>query len=298
MTLTPDQQAARAVAIGGSDCAAVLGMSKWKTARQLFHEKRGDLVIEREETEEQWFGQQIEPIVRQWYANRTGRIIQQPTKTLIHPQHEFMVGHIDGFCRDELTGHRGYEGKSAIRAVGWGAIGTDQIPTDALFQVQHYMSITGWRVFDVCVLLGRQFRIYTVEADSELQELIVDAEAEFAKRLTAGDPPPLDYEHPSALTLLKRVYAGTTGEIVQATPQALLWRAEMQDAARQQTEAKHRHDTARAKLLDFMGEAALLQFSDGRSLRRLRIEKEAYTVAAQSYVDARMINTPREAHHV
>jgi len=293
MALTPEQQKSRAVALGGSDCAAALGMSRFKTARQLYYEKRGELQNDREESDEMSFGQFIEPYVRQKYANETGRVIHQPKGTLVHPELAFMVAHVDGFSSDDNGEVRGYEGKSAIRPHGWGEEGTDQIPTDALLQVQHYMIVTRWRVFDVMALIGRRFSRHVVHADAELQDRIIEAEADFMRRVAEGDPPELDYTHATTLDVLKRIYPGTNGNRVDATVEALHWRQEMIKAAALESTAKKAKDEYRAHLLEETGENAMLIFPDGKCFRRQEITRKGYVVKDSTYIDSRIINTPR-----
>jgi putative phage-type endonuclease len=292
MGLTQEQHEARAERLGGSDCAAALGLSRWKTSLQLYLEKRGELATDRGESDEQWFGTAIEPVVRQWYAERSGRTVRLPVGSLLHPVHQWMVAHLDGYSIGSGD-CRGYEGKSAVSSAGWGLEHTDQIPIDAFMQVQHYMIVTGLDVFDVVCLVGRRFKSYEVVADAELHQHIVAGERAFMERVKAGDPPPLDYRHRTALDLVRRLYPGTNGARMQATDDALQWRAKMEAAAEVERSAAREKNAARAALLHIMGESALLDFSDGKSFRRLEVSKGAYTVEAQTYIDARMVRTPR-----
>lgn len=292
MTLTAEQRANRACALGGSDCAAALGLSRFKTARELYHQKRGELPVELEETEWMEFGRFIEPYVRQRYAQMTGRTVRLPTGTLRHPEFPWMVAHVDGFSQDQQE-FRGYEGKWIVIPRGYGEEGTDEVPLDALLQCQHYTLVTGWPVFDVATLaMGGKVKLYEVKADEEMQQMIIDGEREFMRCVAAGEPPALDYEHRTALDLLKRIYPGTDGRRVLADATCQLVRTEMEEATSIEKQAKATKNVYRAKLLDFMGEAALLVFADGRSFRRMRIDKEAYTVEASSYIDTRIIKTP------
>jgi hypothetical protein len=66
----------------------------------------------------------------------------------------------------------------------------------------------------------------------------------------------------------------------------------MQEATALEHEAKKTKQAYKARLLESMGNAALLDFPDGKSLRRQVIEKDAYMVGAQKYMESRFINTP------
>lgn len=65
---------ARKRGIGGSDAAAALGMSPWKTQLELYLEKRGELMAPDIDSEAMLWGRVLEPVIRQQYAERTGKI--------------------------------------------------------------------------------------------------------------------------------------------------------------------------------------------------------------------------------
>lgn len=61
------------ITIGGSDVAAVFGISPWKTPLDLWLEKAGKLIPD--ESENMWqkeMGHLLEPVVAQMYAFKTG----------------------------------------------------------------------------------------------------------------------------------------------------------------------------------------------------------------------------------
>jgi putative phage-type endonuclease len=296
--LTAAQIAERMKGIGGSDAAAVLGLSKFKTQRQLYHEKRGEWPADMESPESEviWWGRALEPIVRQKYAETTGRTVRVPPGTLHHRQHDFMIAHIDGFTLEpgaqsiEPASCRGYEGKTAMLSTGWGEEGTDQIPRDYLIQVHHYLAVTGFPSFDVCCLIGRRFAAYEVKRDEEMIGMLVEAEGEFWARVRAGDPPPLEYQHKTAIDVVKKLHPGTNGKRLVASADAIAWRAQLEAANKALAAAKATADAMKARLLEEMGDAALLAFPDGKCYRRQTVTRSAYTVEETSYVDARFIN--------
>lgn len=180
----------RQTGIGGSDAAAVLGLSKWKTPLQVYQEKRGELGPTPDNESMLW-GRALEPVIRQQYAERTGRVVRVPDGIIRHPSHEFMLANLDGVTDDS----RVVEVKTARSGQDWGEPGSDEVPQAYLLQVQHYMAVTGFAVADVAVLIGgSDFRLYEVPADSELQQMLIEGEAEFWQRVTDGNPPePVSY---------------------------------------------------------------------------------------------------------
>ena len=183
MNAREDWLKARTTGIGGSDVAAILGLSKWKTPLQVYQEKRGEIAPQADNDAMRW-GRYLEPVVRQAYADETGREVRVLDELVRHPLYEHMIANLDGFVLPT-------DGPRRV----FGEPGSDQIPQPYLLQVQHYMAVTGFVVADVAVLIGgSDFRLYEVPADAELQQMLVDAEAEFWARVQAGEPPePVSY---------------------------------------------------------------------------------------------------------
>jgi putative phage-type endonuclease len=284
--LSPEQIAARMTGLGGSDSAAALGLSRYKSAVDLFLEKRGEIAPVVESAPMRW-GQLLEPAIRQEYAERTGRVVRLPTETLRHERLPFILAHPDGItdCR------RLYEGKTARFADGWGEEGSDEIPNEYLLQVQHNMLVVGVFVADVAVLIGgSDFRLYEVPADPELQELIVAGESDFWQRVEQNRQPAPDFESAGIRETLRRLYPGTDGKRVVATAEHRSWRQVYDEASAKASVYTAAADAARAHLQYEMGEAALLAFDDGRALRRKVVKRKGYTVEASEYLDVRFVN--------
>lgn len=171
--------------LGGSDIAAILGLSPWKSAFQVYQEKRGEVESFKGNDLTDW-GKRMEPTIRQWYSDTTGHPVRVPDKILYHSKHPFMLASLDGFTDEP----RGVEIKTARSGKEWGEPGSSEIPDDYMLQVQHYMAVTGFPVFDVPVsIAGAWPVIYEVPADAELHELIIDACANFWQRVIDGNPP-------------------------------------------------------------------------------------------------------------
>lgn len=175
----------RAKGLGGSDAPAVCGVSPWKSPYQVWLEKRGEAEPQ-EDNEPMFWGRTLEPVIRQRYADVTGRTVVVPNEILRHPKYDWMIANIDG----EVPGERILEIKTARSADGWGEPGSAEIPETYIIQVQHYMIVRAYPVADVAALIGgNDFRIYEVPADPELQQLILDREAAFWDMVLKGTPP-------------------------------------------------------------------------------------------------------------
>ena len=276
----------RRTGIGGSDVAAIFGLSPYKSAYELYLEKRGEAPPNEAESSAMLWGQLLEPVVRQYYSETTGRVVMQPESLIRHPKHDWMIANLDGFVADHK---RIYEGKCARTDMGWGAAGSSEIPDHYTLQVQHYLCVTGYEVADVQVLIaGSDARLYEVPADRELHQLIIDSGELFWDRVIKGQAPEPDYSRESDRDLLKRLYSSTHDEIQYAGPAEESWRWVWEDAA---DKAKQYEDVAagaKAHLLGVMKESAQLVFSDGKALRRKVVKRAAFQVDATEYVDARI----------
>jgi putative phage-type endonuclease len=181
---------ARTKGIGGSDVAAILGLSPWKSAFQVWEEKL-HLREGSAKTPEMTYGLMMEPVIRQWYSDHTGRAVRLPEKILQHSKHLFMLANLDGVTDDQ----RVVEIKTARSSQEWGEPETDEIPMYYRTQVEHYLIVTGFPVADVVVsFAGTMPVLYTVEADHELQEMLIDREADFWHLVETKTPPePVTY---------------------------------------------------------------------------------------------------------
>jgi putative phage-type endonuclease len=293
-TLSPENLADRQKGLGGSDAAVALGLSPWKTALQLYLEKTGELEPEDlSDNEAVEWGVRNEPQIRQKYADVTGREVVLPKDTVFHPTLQWMFCHPDGLV---LDGNRVFSAKTADVRVAerWGEPGSADVPESYYVQKQHEMivmsAVTGqpWVVADLAVLIGgNRWRLYHIPADAEVQELIVAGETEFMKLVTAKTAPAPDFNARSTRALIQKLFPGTDGTALEATPSQIAWRQVYDEASDKAAVYYAAAEAAKSALLFDMGAAAQLVFPDGKALRRKLIEKKAYAVEATKYIDAR-----------
>lgn len=179
---------ARRKGIGGSDVAAILGLSPWATAYEVFLDKRGQLPLVANDSAPLRWGRLLEPVLKQEYGHRTGLAVatMPMLRSTLHP---FMLANLDGMVTAPHA--RVVEFKTARSDWDWGEDGSDAVPLYYSVQVQHYMFIIGCTLADVAVLIGgSDFRILHVAADPELQAMLLQAELEFWTRVENNDPPP------------------------------------------------------------------------------------------------------------
>jgi putative phage-type endonuclease len=268
MNAHPDWLEARKTGIGGSDVAAILGLSRWKTPLAVYQEKRGEIPPQPDSEPMRW-GRYLEPVVRQAYADETGREVRLPTELIRHPTHDFMIANIDGVVVDE---ERLFEAKTARSADGWGEPGTDQIPQAYLLQVQHYMKVTALPITDVAVLIGgSDFRLYEVRADHELQDMLVDAEREFWRAVQAAEPP----EPVSYADVIARWGRASRADLVMADDDTLRALLRLRDLKAERERIEQDEEAEKALVLKSLGECDTLVGTDGKTLATWKAQKGA-----------------------
>ncbi|MEV7154853.1 lambda-exonuclease family protein [Streptomyces misionensis] len=179
--------AARAQGIGGSEIAAVLGLSPYESAFSLWHRKQG-LVGPVEESEEMYWGKVHEPGICARFAAEHPDLDVTVAPTYCHPDRPWQIANPDRHAGPDLL-----EAKTARDAEGWGEEGTDQIPVHYRAQCLWYMDVTGARRCWVAVLIaGSEYREYLVEYNAAEAAYMREKAEEFMASLAAGDRPAID----------------------------------------------------------------------------------------------------------
>lgn len=261
--LTALQVANRKRGIGGSDAAAVIGLSPWRTPYDVWAEKSG-LAAPFEGNEHTRAGELLEPVILQMYANRTGNEVRKPIGedgaplTLFHREHDFILCHPDGLVVDS---ERLVECKNTKSDYEWGPEGTDQIPISHLIQVNHNMLVTGFEVADVAVLIaGWDFRVYEIRASKAIQRHLIEREGAFWRDVMEGRPPA-----PQTIEDAQRMYAiASINTLVQVDESAAAHHYELMRCRALKAEAEKGEAFHKAALMKFMGAADTLV--DGRKV--------------------------------
>ena len=285
---------ARRTGIGGSDVGAICGVSKFKTALEVYQEKTGELEPEDlSDNPAVYWGTELEDKVAEEYAKRTGLKVRRSNRILTHKQFPFMLANID---RDVVGLPKGLECKTSGIVAGWGEEGTDQVPEEYLLQCTHYLDVMDYEEWDLAVLIlpVRAFKIYTIKRDDELIGTMRAIEAEFWERVESKNPPLPDFGHETTRDLLKRLYPGTNGEAVNLPEELMPWVTIYRDAKEMKKRQQAVIDECKNRIQAAMGDAAIGLFPDGTAWTRKLVKRKAYEVAEKSYIDLRFTTkTPK-----
>jgi len=226
--------------IGGSDIAAVMGLSRWKTPLKLWAEKVGKIEPkDLSDLEHVEIGSDLEEYVAKRFQKKTGYKVRRDTRMFTHSQFPYMVAHID----------RRIEGEDAIleckTTSAWNAKeweGED-IPQEYIFQVMWYLGIVGKSKGYIAVLIGGQKFVWKeIVFVPEMFDRMVDAAElfweEFVKKevapvAIAGDSETLLELYPEGSdTVLE--FQGEEEEQVNALIQERLGGLEAIDSAKEE----------------------------------------------------------------
>jgi putative phage-type endonuclease len=259
MTLTPQQIAARAHGLGGSEALAYCGKDPRCSPLQLYLRKIGEAGERPEEDARQAWGHRLEPVVRDWLAEEIGRDIVVPTQTLVCPQLPFMLGNLDGVADDV-----GIEIKTGDKftANEFGEIETDAVPIRYVLQVTHYMVVTGLKRFHIGALLGgNDARHYVVDFDQELADMLVAKARAFWRHVQERDPPPVSNLHDA-----DKRWPTSTERAVVASAEVVLAIEGLKALRAEEKAIGAKADAAELTLKTYMGDADALTDAQGRRL--------------------------------
>lgn len=179
--------------LGGSDVAAILGLSPWAGPWDVYLSKveavdGGDsAAMER--------GRRFERAIADWAADRLGGEISDGGR-LEDSEQPWIRGTPDFYLHPKGPQLEGLECKST-RYLGreWGDPGTDAIPISYRIQCAWYMRLAGLPRWHVAVwsTLQDRLELYLVERDLEIEQRLVDRAGTWWDRHVVGrEPPALD----------------------------------------------------------------------------------------------------------
>lgn len=245
----------RTKGIGGSDVAALMGFSPWKTPLQLWLEKTG-----RQEPEDLsannyvQFGTIMEPVIGARYkAEHPSMTVKRVNAMCRSKERPWAQASLDYEIKDHLTETWGVlEIKTARNAKDW----QDGVPLYYLCQVLHYLSVTGREYGHLCVFFRDtcEFSTYLIRRDEHEDDLqaINEAVDRFWRHYVENDIMPAVSGNDTAA--LARLYSDASDEIVYTDAESFDEFVEAYKQAQvEEKEAKRKKDYASAVLTELIG---------------------------------------------
>lgn len=202
----------RRSSVGASEVAAVLGLSRYSTALDVYKHKHG---IDREfDPLLSFIGHESEAIIAKWVEQYSGVDVRlEPAFMARSVEWQFLHASFDRVSSDPFTT---WQFKTAHHYTGhqW----DEGIPTDIRIQVQAEMAVAGTQRAAVVVWIGgREFRLFWEPRDERfIREHMIPTLTEFWDGVQAGQPPA-----PATLAENAERFPTTPGKEVEASDAAM-----------------------------------------------------------------------------
>lgn len=291
--------AARRQGVTASEIAAVLGISPFESAFNLYYAKRGEIPANFD-NDRLSLGHHLEPWIAERFAEaRADVYLTAPAGLWASTERDWQLATPDGLifdvpvatvecCGDwngsscwncpERSPLAVWEGKTYGTYEDWGEDGTDEIPAHYRAQVLWQMDVVGCQVGYVsCLFLStQQIRTYEIAYDADDVALMRKRGLEFWEQVQAGDVPELD-AHAATTGALKALHPDVEdGEEVTVPADV----AEHYRSAKAAVKfAQEDADLAENRLRDAMGDAKVAVDPAGQKVASRSIyERKPYSV--------------------
>ncbi len=204
--------------IGGSEAAAIVGLSSYSTPYAVWANKTGR-VPDAEDNEAMRQGRDLEEYVAQRWMEATGKTVRRSNVILYNSQYPFAHADID---RSVMGEKAGLECKTTSTLDIKQFHGVD-FPEKYYVQCVHYLAITGFQRWYLAVLVyGKGFFHFTLERNQAEIDALMEAEERFWDHVVTDTPPALDGYKPTSNTMLALYPNSTAGDIQLFGREAML----------------------------------------------------------------------------
>ena len=200
----------RRTGLTGTDIGAITGMNPYSSAFQVYHDKLSE-EIEDFDNEAMRQGRDLEEYVAKRFTEETGLKVRRANAVYQNEDYPFMLADFDRLIVGEEAGLE-CKTVSAYSADRWS---NGKIPLHYQMQVQHYLAVSGYKVWYVAALImGREFVIRKIERDEELiRNLIIIEKRFWEDHVLAGVAPDPDGSRAYSEMLLQLYHGDEKKEI-------------------------------------------------------------------------------------
>jgi putative phage-type endonuclease len=225
---------ARKAGLGGSDIGAVLSLSPYKSALDVYYDKV-EPKPEQEHNELFYWGHALEPVIFDRFAHAHQDFeVMRNVPIAFHPNHEWMLANVDGLFDDDKGKRCILEIKTvnAFAADDWGLENSDEVPLSYACQCAWYMAVMDADYAIVAALFGgNQYKTFRIERDLEIEHTIIQRGSDFWHNNVLARVPP----DPKTADDVARLFKRDLGTVLEADDNLL---ALCQEIKRLKTDAK------------------------------------------------------------
>jgi len=282
----------RSTGLGGTDISAIVGLSPYKTAFDVWAEKTGQLAP-KPPNKRMRFGKMLEQVIATMYCaemeERTGReyIVTWVDRPLHREHRPWQVYSPDAFV--EIKPNHLWECGIDCKNVAldqwhqWGEPGTDEVPEHIACQFHWYMSATELPRWDAAVLLGgNDLKIYTVMRDQAIEAVLLEQGERWWKRhIIEGEQPEIGAGE-GARRYLRERFPRNVSEIRPATEPELILLSQYSGVRERFQVLEEQKEVLENKIKLAIGDADGISFAGGRITYKL-VKGCTYTVTKEPY---------------
>lgn len=201
--------------VGGSDVAAIFGISPWTTPLELWLVKKGRIKPpEKSNANQLQMGHLLEPIAAYWYEQKSGNAVTEDTNLYQHADHPYALANFDRRFTRASDGEPGIlECKSCTyhKAGDWAE---DAIPLYYELQLRFYLAVADVDIGAFSAVWGNNpdndLAMPEIVRDRAKEDMIFERLEEWIWSLENDKPPTMQDVKPKlALESLARIYGSS-----------------------------------------------------------------------------------------
>lgn len=201
--------------VGGSDVAAIFGVSPWTTPLELWLIKKGRIKPpEKNNANQLQMGHLLEPIAAYWYEQKSGNVVMEDTNLYQHADHPYALANFDRRFTRASDGEPGIlECKSCTyhKAADWAE---DAIPLYYELQLRFYLAVADVDIGAFSAVWGNNpdndLAMPEIVRDRAKEDIIFERLEEWIWSLENDKPPTMQDVKPKlALESLARIYGSS-----------------------------------------------------------------------------------------
>lgn len=259
----------RANGLGGSEIAAVMGLSPWESRFSLWHRKAGTIAPQPDNAGMSWGRRLEDPIAHAFQDSHPELKLRRAGGMWRSKDRPWQLANPDRF----ITGN-GYEAVQileiktahASQAFEWGLTGGEGVPIYYRCQCLWYLDTFGLESARLAVLIGgSDYREFVIDYDEAEAQIMRAAGEEFLATLAANQRPPID-ESDATYQAVRELHLDIEDIDAEIDPELAL---DYLTACKFYANAKTEKQRATSKLLDAMGTARYALFEGERFAMRM-----------------------------
>ena len=200
----------RQAGIGGSDASCIAGLNPWKSAIQLYMDKKEENPQEQKSLRME-LGNRLEGLVAELFTEATGLKVRNVNGILKNDKYPFALANIDR----AIVGEKAFlecKTTNSYALKEW----EERVPAHYEIQCLHYMAITGATHCYIAALIGNSdFIWHKIERDQETIDYLMQIERDFWENNIEKDVVPMPDGSDAYSEYLKKKYDKSNGQVIE-----------------------------------------------------------------------------------